>query len=115
MAWSKESRQSRGYGHEWEKVRKLVIERAKGLCEKCILQNRITPGRDVDHKTPKAEAAKLRWSQAKTDHPSNLWLLCEPCHKEKTARDNGQTYRPKVEIGLDGWPVENVPTKSGNR
>lgn len=106
MPWSKESRQSRGYGAEWEKVRKLVIERAKGLCEKCDAEGRVARGRDVDHKVPKAQAKKLRWSDAKTDHPSNLWFLCKPCHDAKTAVENGQVYRPRVEIGEDGWPVE---------
>jgi 5-methylcytosine-specific restriction protein A len=106
MAYSKESRHSRGYGNQWEKIRKVVIERAKGLCEKCMAEGRVAMGRDVDHKTPKAQAKKLRWSDAKTDHPSNLWYLCVPCHKAKTAEENGQTYRPKVEIGEDGWPIE---------
>lgn len=106
MPWSKESRQSRGYDAEWEKIRKLVIERAKGLCEKCAADGRVAKGRDVDHKVPKAKAAKLGWNRAKTDHPGNLWYLCQPCHEEKTATENGRAYRPKMQIGLDGWPIE---------
>lgn len=104
MAWSKESRQSRGYGAQWEKIRKLVIERAKGLCEECQRHKRVAIGRDVDHVVGKAKAARLGWSQAKVDDPANLQLLCTPCHKAKTAADEGKVYRPKVEIGLDGWP-----------
>lgn len=115
MAWSKESRQSRGYGPEWDKVRKVVIARAKGLCEKCAEGGQVAIGRDVDHKVPKAEAKRLRWSEAKTDHPSNLWYLCKPCHDAKTAAENGQTYRPKVATGLDGWPEDNVSPKSKTR
>lgn len=106
MAWSKESRHSRGYGAEWTKIRKLAIERAKGLCEQCMVENRVTAGRDVDHKVSKAEAKKLRWSQARVDSIANLQLLCVPCHLAKTAKENGQTYRPKVEVGEDGWPIE---------
>jgi 5-methylcytosine-specific restriction protein A len=107
MAWSKESRQSRGYGPEWEAVRKVVIERAKGLCEKCAKEGRVTPGRDVDHIVNKAKAKAMRWSQAKMDHPSNLQYLCPPCHKRKTTEEKGHTYRePPPRIGLDGWPVE---------
>lgn len=105
MAWSKESRQSRGYDSLWEKVRKQVIARAKGLCEKCEREGKVSRGRDVDHVVSKANAERLGWTRAKTDHPNNLQLLCEPCHKAKTAADEGRTYRPKVEIGLDGWPV----------
>ena len=107
MPWSKESRQSRGYGAAWEKVRLQVIERAKGLCEKCIKAGRVTPGRDVDHVVSKAKARLLRWPQAKIDSLSNLQYLCGPCHKAKTAEETGRKLRePTPEIGLDGWPIE---------
>jgi len=112
MAWSKESRQSRGYGRDWEIARAQVVKRDKGLCQACLAKGRVTIGREVDHRVPKAECARLRWSQAKTDHPDNLWLLCTPCHDHKTAQDNGRAYRPKVQIGEDGWPLDN-PDKLG--
>lgn len=104
MPWSKESRQSRGYGSQWVKIRKLVIERAKGLCEQCAKENRVAMGRDVDHVVSKAKALALRWKQDQIDALSNLQYLCGPCHDRKTTEENGGTYRPKVEIGLDGWP-----------
>jgi len=106
MPWSTESRQSRGYGAEWEKIRKLVLERDGHLCQPCLKQNRPTVAREVDHITSKAKAAKLGWSQTQVDHPDNLQAICTPCHKAKTAADEGKTYRPKVQIGLDGWPME---------
>lgn len=107
MPWSNESRQSRGYGATWEKLRKRVIARAKGLCEKCAREGRVGPGRDVDHVVSKAKATRLGWSQARIDNLSNLQYLCEPCHKEKTAAEQGRKLKPaKVQIGLDGWPVE---------
>ena len=107
MAWSKESRQSRGYDAEWEQTRKQVIKRDKGLCQQCLREGRVKRGTDVDHIVSKAEAAKRGWSREQQDALSNLELLCKvPCHEAKTARENGRTYRPKVAIGLDGWPVE---------
>lgn len=106
MVWSTESRHTRGYGAAWEKARKLVIARDKGLCQPCLRAGRVKAGRDVDHIVPKAEAAKRRWTQAQTDALTNLEYTCKACHDEKTARENGQAYRPKVPIGLDGWPVE---------
>lgn len=107
MAWSKESRQSRGYGAEWEKVRRQVIERAKGLCEECARQGRVAQGRDVDHIVSKAKAKTLGWSQKKVDNLQNLQLLCHLCHQKKTAEETGRTYRePRPATGLDGWPVE---------
>lgn len=106
MAWSKESRQSRGYDAEWDKVRAQVVERDKGLCQCCLAGGRVAIGREVDHKTPKAEAARLGWTRAQQDDPSNLWLICKQCHAAKTAKENGRVYRPMVEYGVDGWPLD---------
>lgn len=112
MAWSKESRHDRGYGNLWEKVRKQVIARARGMCEKCEREGKVAAGRDVDHVMSKAKVAALGWSQARIDHPNNLQYLCEPCHKAKTAAEQGRTLKPaKVQIGLDGWPVEKDNAK----
>lgn len=105
MAWSTESRHTRGYGVAWEKVRKLVVARDKGLCQPCLKLGRVTAFRAVDHITPKAVAEKKRWTQAQVDHPDNLQCICQPCHDEKTARENGQTYRPKVQVGADGLRI----------
>ena len=107
MAWSKESRQSRGYGSVWDRRRQRVIERAKGLCEECMRNGRVTPGRDVDHKVSRAKAKIMGWSEIKTESMDNLQYLCVPCHKRKTAEETGATYRePRLATGLDGWPEE---------
>jgi 5-methylcytosine-specific restriction protein A len=107
MPWSKESRQSRGYGAEWEKARLRVIERDKGLCQPCLRDGRVTQFKDVDHVVSRDLAAKRGWTHAKTEHPDNLQCICTDCHKRKTAEEKGGTYRPRVQIGLDGWPVES--------
>lgn len=107
MAWGTRSRQERGYNYQWEKMRKIVIERDKGLCQMCLAKNRITPGKDVDHKKSKAECKRLGWSKEATDSPNNLWYLCRPCHLAKTEEEQGKTKRPpKQKIGEDGWPVD---------
>lgn len=105
MAWSKESRQSRGYDSAWEKIRKVVIERDMGMCQECKRQGRVTAGRDVDHKVSKAKAAQMGWREDQIESIANMEYLCVPCHKAKSAAETGRTYRPKVQIGLDGWPV----------
>lgn len=108
MSWGEESRHARGYGSSWDKVRKVVIERDLGMCQECKRQGIIKAGTDVDHIVSKAKAAQMGWTQEQMDDPKNLELLCHtPCHEAKTARETGRTYRPKVQIGLDGWPVEN--------
>ena len=106
MAWSKESRQSRGYDAEWDKVRARVVARDMGLCQCCRRGGRVAIGKEVDHIVPKAEATRLGWTRKQTDAETNLELLCTPCHKAKTARDNGKVYRPTVAYGADGWPIE---------
>jgi 5-methylcytosine-specific restriction protein A len=106
VAWSRESRQSRGYGAEWEKVRALVYKRDSGLCQACLREDRVTAGKEVDHIVPKAEAARRGWTQEQIDAESNLELKCHSCHEKKTAKDNGRAYRPKVRFGPDGWPID---------
>lgn len=106
MAWSKESRHSRGYGNAWEKIRKAVIKRDGGMCQECKRGGRVIAGREVDHIVNKAKAKAMGWTDDQIDALSNLQYLCKPCHLAKTAKDEGRTYVPKVRIGLDGWPVE---------
>ena len=37
----------------------------------------------------------------------NLQCLCAECHETKTLADLGQ--KPRMDIGIDGWPVPAVP------
>lgn len=95
MAWSRESRQKRGYGKEHEAMRAHLMATVV-LCEECRRQGRTTLGKIADHKVPK--------SQGGTDDRSNYQLLCQPCSDAKTIRESGGTPRPT--IGEDGWPIE---------
>lgn len=95
MPWPTTSRQSRGYGREWERTRQRILARDRHLCQPCLKQGRIHPANEVDHITPKAKGG--------TDDDGNLQAIATECHKVKTATDNGA--RAKVEIGEDGWPV----------
>lgn len=106
MVWSTESRHSRGYGAEWDRIRKRVIERDMGLCQPCKEQGRVTAYRAVDHIVSKAKAERMGWRPEQVDDLRNLQCICNACHDEKTARENGRAYRPRVQIGVDGWPVE---------
>lgn len=98
MAWSKESRQSRGYGRAWEKLRLIILRRDGGICHcpECQggkLQLRLA--NEVDHIIPKAQGG--------TDDESNLRAVNSDCHKRLTLEQRG--FKPKPVIGLDGWPV----------
>jgi 5-methylcytosine-specific restriction protein A len=106
MAWGAKSRHERGYDYAWVKVRKLVMERDNGLCQPCHRAGRVALAHAVDHIVSKAKAAQLRWSRARTDHPSNLEAICDPCHLVKTEAEQGKAKQaPKPVIGADGWPV----------
>jgi 5-methylcytosine-specific restriction protein A len=104
MAWSTESRHTRGYGAAWVRLRETIIQRDFGLCQACKREGRLNPYRKgqgfaVDHIVPKAAGG--------TDEPGNLELKCGPCHSAKTEREaadaQGRTIKPT--IGLDGWPT----------
>lgn len=96
MAWPTTSRRSRGYGPEWDRLRKRILARDKHLCQPCLADGHLTAAKQVDHVTPKAKGG--------TDDESNLQAICGPCHEAKTIREKGGT--PRQVIGLDGWPVE---------
>ena len=100
MAWDhSKTRQERGYGKEWTKLRKQVLRRDAYLCQICLAQGRLTPlgeypyDHAVDHITPKARGG--------TDYLSNLQSLCTKCHKVKSDTDRGN-HKPKLQR-LDGW------------
>lgn len=100
MAWSKESRQSRGYGAAWDRLRRLVLLRDCGLCQcpQCKRDGTVTAATEVDHIKPKAQGG--------TDSMSNLRAVSHACHVRITAEQMGKVWRPRVTIGLDGYPVE---------
>jgi len=73
------SSSQRGYGSAWQRLRKTIVARDKGLCQACRRDDRAVQGKDVDHIIAKANGG--------TDDPSNLELLCAPCHRSKTANE----------------------------
>jgi len=75
-------------------------------CELCAKRLVPLPATEVNHKTSKAEAKRLRWTQAQIDDPSNLEAINRECHKRVTAQQQGKTLAPKVTIGADGWVWE---------
>lgn len=103
MAWSKVSASDRGYGARWQRIRDRVLAETLGLCASCARQGRTTAAECVDHVRPK--------SQGGDDSRPNLQPLCGPCHLAKTHMEECRRLRPT--IGLDGWPIAEVPVYSG--
>jgi 5-methylcytosine-specific restriction protein A len=104
MVWGTASRQSRGYGAAWDKIRPRIMKRDCGMCQPCKRNGRATLGNQVDHIISKAKAKRMGWTSVQMDADSNLQCICEDCHKDKTALERG--FTPKPVTGKDGWPVE---------
>ena len=103
MPWPTTSRQSRGYDADWNRVRLLVLRRDYGLCQCDQCQGgaiRLRVATEVHHVISKARGG--------TDAESNLIAISNDCHKRETAAEQGRTLKPKVRIGLDGWPAPAV-------
>ncbi len=73
-----------GYGSQWDKLKTRVKQRDNLLCQHCLRQGLVVTGITVDHIQPKAHGG--------TDALSNLQLLCEACHRQKTATERLRKY-----------------------
>jgi len=72
---------------EWKQVRRYIISRAYGLCERCKRNGKVRAGKEVHHKIALTEENKTDWSIA--FNPSNLELLCSDCHNDTHDRSIG--------------------------
>lgn len=82
----------RGWTNQETRRRHFAIN---PLCAMCEAAGRVTLAKELDHIVALVNGG--------TNDPSNRQGLCEPCHKAKTAQDMG--WKPKRQIGPDGWPV----------
>ena len=69
------SRQARGSGRAWDRLRLLILDRDQWLCQACRRRDAC----EVDHIVAKADGG--------SDAPSNLQSLCSDCHGLKTGRE----------------------------
>lgn len=109
MTWSRESRQARGYGAAWDKLRLQILERDQHLCRcpECLGgEKRVRAANEVNHVISKAEARRRGWTQEQVDDPSNLQAVNSDCHKRITLEQRGA--RPKQRIQADGWPAKDA-------
>lgn len=92
------SRQARGYGASWDRIRAVAMRRDKYLCQPCLKAGRVTPATECDHVVPKFDGG--------TDEIDNLQAICRQCHADKTQREakKAQGCKEKIEYGVDGWP-----------
>lgn len=90
------SRESQGYGHRHVKLREQLLA-VEPLCRVCASKGRVTAATAADHIIPLAKGG------APYDM-SNLQPICDPCHRDKTLRDQGKRVKPT--FGADGWPID---------
>lgn len=77
------TRDSRLYDlQRWRDMRARHVHRSP-LCVKCSRKGLVVKGEEVDHIIPHCGDERLFWDEA------NLQTLCNPCHSEKTAQEDG--------------------------
>ena len=67
----------------WAEVKRIVWQRAGGLCERCKREGFITAGVDCHHIKPVEGAHTVDGPdgmRARAYNPENIELLCIPCH-----------------------------------
>lgn len=109
MSWyGRGTAKERGYGPEWQKLRKVILRRDGYVCQckECKSTGAVRMANEVNHIISKAEARSKGWTQAQIDDPSNLESVNSDCHKRITMQQQGKTFTPKRTIGIDGWPVD---------
>jgi len=101
------TRQQRGYGAAWVRVRAHVLKRdgCRCQCAECRTSGRLLAATEVDHIESKANWLRRTGSLEGVDDPSNLQAINRECHARKTLVERGGTHRPpRLRIGTDGYP-----------
>ena len=73
------------------------------LCVSCEQAGRVSIAVELDHVLALCNGG-ADFSPYERLQPNGA-SLCGECHRKKTAVDLNRTYRPRVTIGLDGYPV----------
>jgi 5-methylcytosine-specific restriction protein A len=95
------TRQERGYGAAWDRLRKAFIK-AEPLCRSCAAKGRTHPADEVDHIIPKANGGTDEWD--------NLQPLCRECHAEKSSAEGHAGKSPEAKRNAYGIPQGMKPS-----
>lgn len=79
---------SRGYGHNWRKIRKMVLSRDP-LCADTFGIGCTSVSRHADHIIPKRHGGE--------DVLENLQGLCDSCHSRKTLLEQSVIFPPRCD------------------
>ena len=90
----------------WWEVKRIVWQRAGGLCEDCRAQGYVVPGVDCHHIVPVESATSPQAMERLAYDPNNCRLLCIPCHikahKEMRSHDTAE-LKANRQRRLDRW------------
>lgn len=97
---------------QWGEVKRIVWQRAEGLCERCRREGYITAGVDCHHKTP-VESARTEEEMRRLAYDvGNIELLCIPCHiktHEEMKSHTAETIKERKELKRRRFLEENDP------
>lgn len=79
----------------WAEVKRIVWQRAGGLCERCKREGFITAGCDCHHKRPVESARDEEGMKRLAYDVNNIELLCVACHI-KTHKEMRSHTKDKV-------------------
>ncbi|MFX3618733.1 MAG: HNH endonuclease, partial [Sporolactobacillus sp.] len=71
----------------FRKIRPVVKAKASGLCQECLKQGKIRPGKIADHIVP----IRTGYGWLHRLDLDNLQWLCQDCHNQKTAKERKNT------------------------
>jgi len=98
------------HSKQWEGVRRMVWDRAHGLCEWCAEKGEVVPANVVHHVIPLSESNMN--DVGITLNPENLVALCHDCHTlahqrlGKGALNGRKIEEPRVGFDADGNVVK---------
>jgi hypothetical protein len=89
------TRQERGYGAAWDRLRLTILKRDRYLCTcaPCTQKGLIRPATEVDHRISKAAWKIRNGTLAGVDDPSNLGAINAECHRIKTAAEQREAFK----------------------
>ncbi|MFJ2741870.1 HNH endonuclease [Streptomyces sp. NPDC087440] len=90
--WGSSNRKSRLPGN-WQALRKQVLERDGWLCQIC----RVRPATIADHIQPMTDDHRLEALQG----------VCDPCHRQKTAREGAAARAASPNAGRKRPPEDH--------
>lgn len=111
----------------WAEVKRIVWQRAGGLCERCrregieagiLPDGYIMPGVDCHHKRP-VESARYEEEMKRLAYDiNNIELLCVPCHiktHQELRSHYAETVKERKELKRRRFLEENDPNYESNK